>query len=48
MFLISSRPLNFREYLTDSRILDETQIPPLLELDTLYFYIMGKKGDSSG
>ena len=48
MFLISSRPLNFREYLTDGRILDETQIPPLLELDTLYFYIMGKEGDSSG
>ena len=48
MFLISSRPLNFGEYLSDPRILDETQIPPLLELDTLYLYIQGNKGDTSG
>ena len=48
MFLISSRPLSFSEYLLDPRIIEETQIPPLLELDTLYFYIQGNKGDTSG
>ena len=47
-FLISSRPLNYVDYLNDPRVLDETQIPPLLELDTVYFFIMGKKGDTSG
>lgn len=48
MFLISSRPLNFSSYLADPNVLEETQIPPLLELDTLYFYIMGQEGDTSG
>jgi hypothetical protein len=28
--------------------MDETLIPPLLELDTIYYFIMGKKGDTSG
>ena len=28
--------------------MDETLIPPLLELDTIYYYIMGKEGDVSG
>ena len=28
--------------------MDETRIPPLLEFDTIYFYIMGKEGDTSG
>ena len=33
--------------MTDSFNMDETLIPPLLELDTIYYYIMGKEGDSS-
>ena len=48
IFLISSRPLIYKSYLEDSRILSENAIPPLLEFDTLYFYIMGKEGDKSG
>ena len=47
-FMISSRPLNFKDYLGDVRVMDEHQIPPLLEFDTIYMYIMGKKGDQSG
>lgn len=47
-FMVSSRPLNFSSYMTDLRVLDETQIPPLLELDTIYYFIMGKEGDTSG
>lgn len=45
--LISSRPLNYKDYANDERILDETHIPPMLELDTIYYYIMGKEGDNS-
>lgn len=48
MFMISGRPLNFNSYLDDPVIMDDTCIPPLIELDTLYFYIMGRKGDESG
>lgn len=47
-FMISSRPLDTANFLNDPRSLDETLIPPLLELDTLYYYIMGKAGDLSG
>lgn len=47
-FLISSRPLTAADYVEDPRILDETLVPPLLELDTIYYYIMGKEGDTSG
>ena len=46
-FLISSKPLNFYSYSEDQRVMDETLIPPLLELDTIYYYIMGKEGDTS-
>ena len=35
-FMISSRPLNLNKYLNDARVMDESLIPPLLELDTLY------------
>ena len=28
--------------------MDETLIPPLLELDKIYYYIMGSEGDTSG
>ena len=44
-FLVSSRPLNFKDYVSDDRILDETKIPPMLEFDTIYYYIMGNEGD---
>ena len=47
-FMVSSRPLDSQNYLRDPRTMDETLIPPLLELDTIYYYIMGKAGDSSG
>lgn len=47
-FLISSKPLNYDAYVEDPRVMDETLIPPLLELDTLYYYIMGNEGDTSG
>jgi hypothetical protein len=47
LFLISSRPLNFEQYISDSKILDEQAIPPLLELETIYIYIMGNEGDTS-
>ena len=46
--MISSRPLDTYNFVHDSRIMDETLIPPLLELDTIYYYIMGKKDDTSG
>ena len=47
-FMVSSRPLDSQNYVSDPRTMDETLIPPLLELDTIYYYIMGKAGDSSG
>ena len=47
-FLIYIKPLNFNSYSEDPRVMDETLIPPLLELDTIYYYIMGKKEDTSG
>ena len=47
-FLISSRPLNCSHFVNDLHVMDETLIPPLLELDTIYYYIMGKEGDVSG
>ena len=34
--------------MNDLHVMDETLIPPLLELDTIYYYIMGKEGDVSG
>jgi hypothetical protein len=46
--MISSRPLDTWNFVHDARTMDETLIPPLLELDTIYYYIMGKEGDTSG
>ena len=47
-FLISSRPLSLSSYLNDPRVMDDSLIPPLLELDTMYQYNMDKPGDDSG
>jgi len=47
-FMVSSRPLDTWNFVHDPRTMDETLIPPLLELDTIYYYIMGKEGDTSG
>ena len=47
-FLISSRPLNREDYLADPEILSETVLPPLLEYDVLYYFVMDTPDDASG
>jgi uncharacterized protein YigE (DUF2233 family) len=47
-FMISSRPLNMEDFLRDTEVLNESQLPPLCEFDTIYQYYMGAPDDSSG
>jgi len=46
-FLISSRPLSIDEYIRDDFVLQENELPPLLEFDTLYYYYMDSETDYS-
>lgn len=46
-FLISSRPLTPIDFLRDSEVLNESQLPPLFEFDTLYQYYAGDENDKS-
>ena len=47
-FLISSRPLNMEDFLEDEHVLAETELPPLYEFDTMYYYYMDTPYDASG
>jgi hypothetical protein len=47
-FMISSRPLGMEDFLRDTEVLNEAQLPPLFEFDTMYQYYMGAADDSSG
>ena len=47
-FLISSRPLNMEDFLEDDHVLQETELPPLYEFDTMYYYYMDTPFDASG
>ena len=46
-FLISSRPLNIDDFLSDDYVLQESDLPPLLEFDTMYYYYMDHPKDES-
>lgn len=46
-FLISSRPINCQDFLHDDLVLKESDLPPLLEFDTMYQFFMGNGNDSS-
>lgn len=46
-FLISSRPLNIDDFVNDDRCLCESELPPLLEFDTIYYYYMDDTEDES-
>lgn len=46
--MVSSRPLNRQDFLTDSEILSDTVLPPLLEFDVIYYFCMETPEDSSG
>ena len=46
-FLISSRPLNIDDFVNDERCLSESELPPLLEFDTIYYYYMDDMQDES-
>lgn len=46
--MISSRPLNRQNFLTDSEILSDTVLPPLLEFDVIYYFCMETPEDHSG
>lgn len=47
-FMISSRPLNRQDFLADPEILSDTVLPPLLEFDVLYYFVMDTMDDASG
>lgn len=47
-FLISSRPLTREAYLADPELLPESVLPPLLEFDVLYYFVMETPDDASG
>ena len=36
--LLSSFPLNFKDYMDDQKRLSETMIPALLDFDVIYYY----------
>ncbi len=45
--LISSRPLNRGDFLSDAEILSDTVLPPLVEFDVLYYFCMETGEDNS-
>lgn len=46
-FLISSRPLSIDEFIRDDEVLTESELPPLLEFDVMYYYYMDSMNDAS-
>lgn len=46
-FLMSSRPLDREQYLTDSEDISDEFLPPLMEMGTLYYFKMNGSGDNS-
>ncbi len=46
--MLSSRPLNQRDFLKDSAILPDSVLPPLLEFDVIYIFMMETGEDASG
>lgn len=46
-FMISSRPLNKEDYLEDNEQITDDILPPLIDFDTVYYYEMNGKDDSS-
>jgi hypothetical protein len=46
-FIISSRPLNKTNYLNDDEQISDDYLPPLIEFDSVYYYEMRGKDDSS-
>lgn len=47
-FMISSRPLNMEDFISDEEVLQEAVLPPLFEFDTIYYYYMETMEDKSG
>jgi hypothetical protein len=47
-FLLSSRPLNQVDFLQDQIILNESVLPPMIEFDVIYFFVMDAADDASG
>jgi hypothetical protein len=47
-FLLSSRPLNQKDFLADPALLADSVLPPLLEFDVIYFFMMETEEDASG
>lgn len=39
-FMISSRPLNMEDFITDEEVLPEAVLPPMIEFDTIHYYYM--------
>ena len=35
------------DFLNDTEVLSEAQLPPLVEFDTIYYYYMGSEFDTS-
>ena len=46
--MISSRPLNMEDFMTDEEVLPEAVLPPVFEFDTIYYYYMETLDDASG
>lgn len=47
-FMISQRPLNMQDFISDEEILPESVLPPLFEFNTIYHYYMETMEDKSG
>jgi hypothetical protein len=47
-FMISSRPLNMEDFISDEEVLPESVLPPMFEFDTIYYYYMETMEDRSG
>jgi hypothetical protein len=44
-FMVSSRPLNMKDFMIDNEVIQESSLPPIIEFDTMYFYCMGNEMD---
>lgn len=45
--MVSSRPLNMKDFMIDNEVIQESSLPPIIEFDTMYFYCMGNEMDQS-
>lgn len=46
-FMISSRPLNMEDFISDETVLPESALPPTIEFDTIYNFYMENSDDKS-